>query len=57
MQLHIPTDYTITCIPLEEGTGKYNLKLKATSSGEVGHRKVSCRIKVPPPHQTYLAGW
>jgi len=26
----IPADYTRTCIPLEEGTGKYNLKVRAT---------------------------
>jgi len=28
--LQLPADYTRTCIPLEEATGKYNLKVRAT---------------------------
>jgi len=28
--MQLSADYTRTCVPFEEGTGKYNLKVRAT---------------------------
>jgi len=47
--MQLPADYTRTCIPLAEGTDKYNLKVRATpalvglAKGRFAHLKnLSC---------------
>jgi len=50
--MQLPADYIRTCIPLEEGTGKYNFKVRATPA-KVRIAKGIKVYKITLVHYTY----
>ena len=58
--MQLSADYTRTYIPFEEGTGKYNLKVRATPALVRLAKGRFAQLKSPilvPLHQTCLASW